>query len=125
MTWRRRTVLVALSVITLALTSCSGHGTASAPPNGIVVGRLGAEGGVVSTGLRPFSTGTVTLARSHVPYSMRVTVTGSFRFSVPPGEYQVTGVSSRYGNGTATCRGGTVRVKSDITVSVNVVCQER
>ena len=123
MTWQRRSVFVAMTVMALALASCAGHRTATPPPNGTIVGMLGAVGGP-STGFHRFSTGTVTLMGGHAHYSMRVTTTGSFRFSEPPGAYQVTGVSPEYGNGGATCGGDTVQVKPDRTITANVACQE-
>ena len=123
MTWRRRTVFVAITVMALALTSCAGHRTASPPSNGTVVGMLGAVGGPAA-GFHRFSTGTVTLMGGHVHYSTRVTATGAFRFSVPPGAYQVTGASPEYGNGGAACGGDTVQVRPDRTITANVACQE-
>jgi hypothetical protein len=111
------------TVMAFALTACGEHNIGS-PANGTVAGTLGAVGGPAS-GFRPFSKGTVTVSGGLVPYSMRVTTNGTFRFSLPPGDYRVSGASPLYGNGSATCGGAAVRVKPNLTVSINVVCQEK
>jgi hypothetical protein len=105
-----------------ALTACGEHSKGSLA-NGTVAGTLGAVGGIAS-GFHPFSKGTMTISGGHVPHSMRVTTNGTFRFSLSPGDYRVTGASPLYGNGSATCGGVAVRVKPNLTVSINVVCQE-
>jgi hypothetical protein len=122
MRWRRGTLLVTTTVMAFALSACGEHNIGS-PTNGIVAGTLEAVGGIAS-GFHPFSEGTVTISAGRVPHYMRVTANGTFRFSVPPGDYRVTGTSPLYGNGSATCGGVTVRVKPNVAVSINVVCQE-
>jgi hypothetical protein len=125
-TSRRKTASMALVAIVFAFASCGGSHSASnstVAPNGRVVGRLGSVGGPRG-GFHPFS-GTVTLSRGHVPQAVHVASNGRFMISVRPGIYRITGLSPLYGDNGATCGGGSVHVRSDETVSVNVACQEK
>ena len=100
MSWRRAILIVTATLMALAFSACE-HNIGS-PADGTVAGTLGAVGGIAS-GFHPFSKGTVTISGGRVPYSIGVTTNGKFRFSLPPGDYRVSGASPLYGSRSATC----------------------
>jgi hypothetical protein len=117
---------MALVAVVITLASCGGSHSASStivPPNGKIVGRLGSVGGPRG-GFHPLS-GTVTLTGGRVPKGVHVKSNGRFMISVPAGIYRITGLSPFYGANGATCGGGSVHVRSNETVSVNLACQEK
>jgi hypothetical protein len=112
----RRVALVDLVAAALAMSGCSSGGRPA--PAGIgsprqhtrdgigtrvdVTGRLEGVGGPAPGAPRPWP-GTVTW-RGPTAGTVHVATDGRFLLSLPPGRYQVTGHSPRYGDGRYLCR---------------------
>ncbi len=128
----RKLLVGAATALTLAaLCACS-----STTAKGTITGTLTMAGGLAPGTSQPVS-GEVTVTYSGPDLyadeaapktdpiaAVQVGDDGSFSVTVPPGRYDVSGVSPSYGDGTYPCDSASlIRVTAASSVSVDLVCE--
>jgi hypothetical protein len=136
-----RTSMAAGFVAVLALSGCSSSdsgspSTGAAPTTGLttthdavgtrvrVSGRLEGVGGPAPQPPRPWPGSVSWTGPTHG--SVRVGHSGGFRLLLPPGRYEVTGHSPRFGDGHYLCQAPhPLVVRPGAAVHLEVICQLR
>jgi len=124
-------VLLGLCAAAPLGSACAGgsgaaHPTPGTATAGVIHGRLVAEGGPQGVSPRPLPGQVNAVGAGTASHVATVTADGSFRLSVAPGTYTLTGTSPLYNAGHVQCRAQQpVSVSAGQAVTADIYCQEK